>query len=177
MIVPRLGMFALALSAGSLAMASEDDSRAPLVVAGGELDPAFPDADVYLAEPDDPDIPPGRACEIAQRYVQLVNARDYSGIAKLYADDAIFLEPMRPTLQGREQIDEFYTKRIGAMTPQVKAVSYLGGERECMIALALKTDIEGEARWVLVSVDHFIVREDGKIASMTAFARPPREGL
>lgn len=161
---------ALALVATGAAMA---DTK-PLVAPGGLLDPAFPDADVYIGRPESPPVPPGKACEVAARYVELVNAGKYAEVAGLYADDASFLEPMRPNLQGREQIDEFYTKRIGAMQPEVMAVAWFGNETECVVDLALKTKIGDEDRWVLVSVDHFIVGADGRIASMTAFARPQR---
>ncbi len=150
-------------------------AREPVMLApGGVLDPAFPNADVYLTKPPTPEVPPGRACAVAQRYVELVNAGKYAEVAMRYADDATFLEPMRPNLHGRAQIDEFYTKRIGGMAPQVMAVAYFGNDSECMVELALQTELAGKKRWVLVSMDHFIVGEDGRIRSMTAFARPVR---
>lgn len=145
-----------------------------MIVPGGELDPAFPGADVFISAPRQPTIPPGRACEVARRYVELINAGDYPGVAALYADDATFLEPMRPTLHGRRQIDEFYNRQIGAMKPRIAAVSFLGGETECMVSLALRTEIDGRERYVIVSVDHFLVNAEGRIVSMIAFARPPR---
>ncbi|MEJ5979510.1 nuclear transport factor 2 family protein [Novosphingobium sp. PS1R-30] len=151
-------------------------AQSRMIVPGGELDPAHPGSDVFLRAPREPSVPPGRACEVARRYVELINAGDYAGVAALYADDATFLEPMRPTLHGRAQIDEFYAKRIGAMKPRIVAVSYLGGEEECMVSLALRTAIGGEERFVLVSVDHFLVNAQGRIVSMIAFARPPRAG-
>jgi hypothetical protein len=43
-----------------------------------------------------------------------------------------------------------------------------------MVELALQVDMAGQKRWVLVSVDHFILGDDGKVKSMTAFARPVR---
>ncbi len=145
-----------------------------MIIPGGELDPTIADADVYLATPRVPRIPAGRACALAARYVALVNAGKYAEVAALYADDATFLEPMRPTFKGRAQIDAFYTKRIGGLQPQVRAVAYFGNDSECMVELALQTQIEGKPRHVLVSMDHFILNRDGKIASMVAFARPPR---
>jgi hypothetical protein len=166
----------LALAFALLLSTSEGTtmSQAPMIVAGGQLDPAFMDADVYIGTPAAPVVPPGRACEAARRYVELVNAGKYAEVAALYADDATFLEPMRPNLHGRAQIDEFYTMRIGGMAPQVMAVSYFGDDRECMVELALHTAIAGEPRWVLVSLDHFILNPDGRIQSMIAFARPVR---
>jgi hypothetical protein len=144
------------------------------VIPGGQLDPAIDDADIYLVTPAAPRIPRGRACALAARYVALVNAGKYLEVAALFADDATFLEPMRPTLHGRAEIDEFYSKRIGAMAPQIMAVAYFGNDRECLVELALQVTIAGQKRWALVSMDHFILRADGKVQSMTAFARPPR---
>jgi len=145
---------------------------AAMTIAGGTLDPGYDKADVYLETPRSASVPPGRACALAARYVALINAGDYRGAASLFADDATFLEPMRPSLKGRAQIDEFYTKVIGGMKPQVIAVAYTGGDRECMVALANRTELDGKARYHLASVDHFILREDGKVDSMVAFARP-----
>lgn len=146
----------------------------PMLIAGGQLDPAFPGADVYIGTPATPVVPATAACAMAERYVTLINAGKYAAVAALYADNATFLEPMRPTLRGRAEIDAFYTSRIGAMAPQIRAVSYLGNDSECMVALALQTTVGGQLRWVLVSVDHFILAADGRISSMTAFARPAR---
>lgn len=166
-----VAVVALTVVAAGVARATE----APMTVAGGELDPAYPGADVYLGKPKPPTIPPVKACAVAERYVELINAGKYVEVAALYADNATFLEPMRPTLRGRDQIEGFYTGRIGGMQPTVVAVSYLGNDRECMVALALRTRIDGGQRYVLVSVDHFILDDDGKIVSMAAFARPPRK--
>lgn len=145
-----------------------------MIIPGGQLDPAFPGADIYRETPPAPRVPRGRACAVAARYVALVNAGKYLEVAALFADDATFLEPMRPTLHGRAEIDAFYTRRIGAMAPQVRAVSYFGNDRQCLVELALQIEIGGAKRWALVSMDHFILGADGKLASMIAFARPVR---
>lgn len=147
-------------------------AQTPMTIAGGALDPAFDRADVYLETPDPAPVPPGRACRLAARYVELINAGDYLGAAALFHDDATFLEPMRPSLKGRAQIDEFYTKTIGGMKPHVIAVAYAGDDRQCMVALANRFEADGKARYALASVDHFVLREDGKVDSMVAFARP-----
>jgi hypothetical protein len=109
---------------------------------------------------------------LAARYVALVNSGDYLGAAHLFHDDATFLEPMRPSLKGRAKIDDFFTRVIGGMKPQIIAVAYTGDDHQCMVALANQFQVEGKPRYALASVDHFILREDGKIDSMVAFARP-----
>jgi hypothetical protein len=169
--IAALALIAAPIGAGGGAMAMD----APMRIAGGALDPAFPDADVYLETPPSATVPPGKACALAAHYVELVNAGDYLGAARLFADDATFLEPMRPSLQGRAQIDDFYTRTIGAMKPYVIAVAYAGGDRECMVALANRVEMGGKPRYALASVDHFVLREDGKVDSMVAFARPARK--
>lgn len=159
-----------ALAAPCTAMAAS----APMVLPGGLLDPSFPNADVYVGTPKAAQPSDNPACKVAHEYVTLINAGDYARVADLYAEHATFLEPTRPTLFGREAIRAFYVKRIGSMKPQVMPVSYLGEGRECVVTLALGTKIGDEQRYVLVSVDHFQLDEDGKVLSMTAFARPER---
>ena len=161
-------LLTLALPGAALAL------ELPMIIAGGQLDPAFSNADVYIGTPATPSVPPTRACALARRYVELVNAGKYLEVAALFADDATFLEPMRPSLHGRAEIDSFYTTRIGAMAPQVMGVSFFGNDSECMVELALQTEMGGEKRWVLVSIDHFILNDDGRVKSMTAFSRPAR---
>lgn len=169
------GMVGLTLAATTLfAQGIARAAETEMIVPGGQLDPAYRDADVYIGTPVAAMPPRGRACALARRYVELINLGDYPGVAALYADDATFLEPMRPTLRGRAQIDEFYTRRIGSMKPQLIAVSYLGSEPECAVTLTRRIDLAGAPRYVLVSVDQFLVDAKGKIRSMVAFARPAR---
>ncbi|MCX7864517.1 MAG: nuclear transport factor 2 family protein [Novosphingobium sp.] len=146
----------------------------PMIAPGGLLDPAFADADVYIGKPESPPPPSGKACRIAARYVELVNAGSYAEVAALFAENATLLEPMRLSLQGRRQIEDFYVRRIGSMAPEVMAVAWFGNETECIVELARKSSIKGQERWVLVAADHFIIGPDGRIRSMTAFTRPPR---
>jgi uncharacterized protein (TIGR02246 family) len=40
-------------------------------------------------------------------YVRLTNARDFKGLAALYAEDAVILPPGRPAIQGRAAIQAF----------------------------------------------------------------------
>ena len=149
-------------------------ANGPMMIGGGALDPAFPGADIFLVSPKPPKLPHGKACAVAKRYVHLINAGDFSGVAALFADDATLLDPMRPNLQGRVQIVDFYRKRIGQMRPNVLAVTYLGDDKQCMVTLARQIEVAGASRYVLASVDHFILARQGRIASMVAFARPPR---
>jgi len=146
----------------------------PMVVPGGTLDSRITGADVYLARPQRAKSPAGKACAVAESYVDLINAGRYRDVANLFADDALLLEPTRTTYRGLAEIRTFYEGRIGAMRPEVIPVAYVGDERDCMVELAFLTDVGGERRFVLASIDHFTVDAKGKVSRMIAFARPPR---
>jgi hypothetical protein len=150
-------------------------AQGPMTIPGGVLDPVWSDADVYVDDPPEPAVPRGSACALAARYVRLINAGEYAQVAALYADDATFLEPMRPSLHGRAEIDAFYTRQIGGMKPHIRAIVYLGNVHECMVELARQVTFDGKPRTVLVSVDYFVLGRDGRVAAMIAFARPARK--
>lgn len=156
------------VSAGALAAPS-----AP-TVPGGAIDTRVTGAEVYLAKPERAKPPAGRACALAQAYVDHINAGRYRDAADLFAADAILFEPTRRTYRGLAEIRTFYEGQIGKMRPEVVPVSYLGDDRDCMVELATRTDIGGEQRYALVSIDHFTLDANGKAARMIAFARPPR---
>ena len=164
--------------AGLILMASSwagaDES---LVAPGGRLDPAYPDAEIYLEVPGVPSIPEGAACRVAKRYVDLVNDQQYAELADLYSQDATFLEPVRPGLRGRAAIRDFYARRIGSFQPKVTPVAFVGNESECMMELAMEMPVDGRPRWILVSVDHFVLDDDGKVKLMVVFARPPTKAM
>ena len=161
---------AAALAAGQPTQAIERG----MVIAGGELDPAIPGAEVYLNPPASGAVPPGRACALAARYVELVSAGRAEEVADLYADDAVILEPSRENMRGIDAIRSFYRTRLATMKPQITAVAYTGDDRDCMVELVSKRELQGQMRYMLVSVDHFTLGADGKAIRMVAFARPPR---
>lgn len=146
-----------------------------IVIAGGALDSSIVGADVYLETPTPATAPPGsKACLAAQKYVDYVNAGDFSSVAELFAERAVVLEPGRRTARGRSEILDFYASRIGKMRPKIMAVAYVGDDWECMLEIARLQEIQGRMRYVLVSVDHFRMDEHGKFSSMVVFTRPPR---
>lgn len=160
------------LALAALTMTGGTTMAAPYIIPGGALDPAFDKADIYLETPPAAPVPPGKACQVAARYVELINGGDYLGAAALYHDDATFAEPMRPNLKGRKQIDDFYTRYIGGMKPHIIPVAYTGDDHQCMVALSNQVMIDGKPRYALASVDLFTLRADGKVDSMVAFGRP-----
>lgn len=164
----------MAALAAILVAATAATSPQPTPIPGGKLDPRFPGAEIYLTPPMRAKPPAGKACKVAERYVDLVNAGRYNDVAALFAADALLLEPMRSTARGSLEINDFYAHRIGAMRPEVVPVAYAGDNRDCMVELATKIDLSGERRFALVSIDHFTLDAHGKVLHMIAFARPAR---
>lgn len=161
----------LALSASGVVAEAPPAATA---IAGGALDSRFPGAEVYLAAPVRAKRPAGKACAVAEAYVDHINAGQFRAVADLFADDALLLEPSRHTYLGMVQIRSFYEGKIGTMRPEVMPVAYLGDDSDCMVELAAKSDFGGTRLYALVSVDHFTLDVHGKVARMVAFARPPR---
>lgn len=152
-------------------------SAAPVTIAGGDLDPGQPRADVYLATPPSAQPPAGAACALAKTYVDYVRAGRFAEMAGLFTPDAALLEPTRQNVRGGAAIARFYQTTIGAMRPDLIAVFYLGDQTDCLVELAVRTMIDGAPRYRLASVDHFTVDSSGKAVRMVAFARPSDLGL
>ncbi|MEZ4292019.1 MAG: hypothetical protein R3E53_16395 [Myxococcota bacterium] len=151
--------------------------RQTVLVPGSPLDPAYPNAEVYLETPSSPSIPAGAACRVAARYVELVNAgRGTPRVAELFGEDATFLEPVRaPAFAAR--------RRSATSTPPDRAIP-AGGARRSRSSGTRRSDAracdeDGDrgpiTRWLLVSVDHFVLGDDGRIEQMVVFVRPPTE--
>ena len=167
-----------AMLVGLAALFSTSDAiAAPVVIAGGALDPAYDDADIYIAMPPPPKVPAGRACKMAKTYVDYHQAGRFADVPSLFAPDAILLEPSRLKVRGMEGITQFYAKAIGSMKPEIAAVIYLGNASDCMVELAVRQMIDGKPRYRLASMDHFTVGASGKIIRMIAFQRPSKMGL
>lgn len=166
----RLNRIAVALAAAIAAPASAAPDPAPLMVAGGALDPALRPRDVYLAAPSAATADPATACTVAERYVAAVNARRYPDIAALFAPDGIFYEPSQAIARGRAAIEEAQ-RRIGRIKPQIIPVAYVGNRTDCMVELSVGVEIDGRPRTLLASIDHFTIDDKGLATRMIAFAR------
>ena len=59
----------------------------------------------------------------------------------------------------------------------IAPVAFVGNESECMMELAMEMPVDGRPRWILVSVDHFVLDDDGKVKLMVVFARPPTKAM
>lgn len=168
MTTRKLSMALIALIMVSAATGASN----PVQIAGGALDPAFNDADVYIGVPTPAKAAAGPACRVAQDYIAFVQSGQYDKVVELFSSSAVLLEPTRQHVQGREAIAKFYAETIGRMKPDIVAVSYVGNKTECMVAIAARENIAMQSRYKLVSVDHFTLDTTGKVVSMVAFVRP-----
>lgn len=164
---PKL-LFAAAVTASG-ALAAQAAAPAPLDLPGGIAD-TTDSGEFYRGVPRPAAPRPGTACVVAQRYLQLINAGRYTEVSRLFAADAVVLEPMRGMARGTAEIDAFYSRRIGAMRPHVIGVAYLGNRSDCMLENAAR--VPPSPRYRLSSINHFTLDSRGKIIRMVAFARP-----
>ncbi len=174
----RLFLVVVTLFGGTAGMAARPGTpTGPVVIAGGAIDPAHTEADVYIDTPDVPTIPPGPACKAAKTYVDYHQAGRYADISGLFADDGALLEPTRLNLRGKAAITQFYEQAIGKLKPDLAAVFYIGNATDCMVELSIRQIIDGRPRYRLASMDHFTVDKGGKVIRMIAFNRPSKIGL
>lgn len=153
-------------------MASDVRYEAP----GGEIDPAFAnDIDAFVATPRSASGSP--AWRQAQKYIELVQARDFAGLPDLFTDEAIIFPPLRRRpLVGRAEIVDFYVNTVAKVTPHVIAVSIFGEGRECFMELATQFDVAGQPRYLLTTIDHFTIADDGRFSRMVVYVRPSSPG-
>jgi hypothetical protein len=143
---------------------------------GGLIDPAFADSiDVFIGAPQPANGSP--AWRQAQKYIELVQARDFAGLPDLFTDDAIIFPPLRrKPLVGRAEIADFYLNTVAKVTPHVIAVSIFGEGKECYMELATQFDVEGQPRYLLTTIDHFTIADDGRFSRMVVYVRPSSPG-
>jgi SnoaL-like domain len=110
------------------------------------------------------------ACETPREYVKLINSDRYDAIGDLFADDAVYMGPDGTTRKGTKEIGEFYQKFLAPMRLQLKAVSYIQEGNDCLVELENKDKKSG--RYVLISIDHFIIDPQGKVSKFIVYVRP-----
>jgi steroid Delta-isomerase len=108
------------------------------------------------------------ARELADRYVEAVNAGDLETVVALFADDAQLLNPFGH-FTGTEPVRGFYEKTIFAVTPRVTAAGWI--EEGNRIAFELEARVDGYDA-VQYAMDHLTVAADGEhIGRMALYYR------
>jgi hypothetical protein len=112
------------------------------------------------------------AREVAERYVDLVNAGALEQIVDLYADDGEVLPPnpaYEPVIRGREALAAHYRRSVGARVPRIQITHLYEADRTCVIELESQTADESTP-WGIVDI--FTVDDSGLITRMAAYRRP-----
>src|SRR5258708_676939 len=119
-----------------------NDAR--FIAPGGDIDPKHAaQRDVYAATP--AAAVPSPAYRLAQRYIELVRAKNFAEMPNLFTEDAITFPPLRrKPVVGRAEITDFYLNVIGKRAPNAMAVSIFGEGNECFMELANEYEIEGQ---------------------------------
>ena len=143
-----------------------------LLVPGGELDPKYAAArDVFIGEPAQANGSP--AYQLARKYIELVQTGQFSGLPDLFTDDAIIYPTIRRApVVGKAAIVDFYNNTIAKITPRAVAVSIFGEGKDCFMELSTRYDVDGEQRYILTTIDHFTLADDGRFNRMIVYLRP-----
>jgi hypothetical protein len=112
------------------------------------------------------------ARDAAHRYVELVNAQEFSKIGSLFAADAVVLAPTGEEVRGSDAITALWAEQYSKSGPAgVSIASELFDESRCAVELSPRLPGEDEARVGYV-IDHFTVDSSGAICRLAIFTRP-----
>ena len=124
--------------------------------------------------------------DAVEAYIRLFNAQDASGIADLYADDAIVTDPVgTPPKEGKAAILAFYEMAVknGAKLALVGPIRIAGNSAafpfRCIVGgmthvdadVAVEVDLPKGGMTIDI-IDTFAFNEDGKVTEMTAYWGP-----
>ena len=124
--------------------------------------------------------------DTVQAYIDLFNAQDAQGIADLYAEDAVLIDPMgTPPKKGKAAILEFYTLAVknGAKLELVGPTRIAGNSAafpfKCTVGgmthvdgdVAVEVDLP-KGGMIIDIIDTFQFNEDGKVTEMNAYWGP-----
>src|ERR1700722_15524757 len=72
-----------------------------------------------------------RACATAKKYMALLEHRDFDGVAKLFAMNAVFYTPVGAVIHGSEAISDFYKTVIASANLIGRGQNYVGDKSDC----------------------------------------------
>ena len=132
-------------------------------------------SDVFPTKPEAATVH-GKSCEVAKRYVDLTNAKQYGELHTLFAEDAVFLTPVGKVLRGSKEIGAFYSTMIESLGADLVPISFISDGADCVMELAARTKNDKAAGkgFQLSAIDHFTVNAEGKIIHMIVYVRPGR---
>ena len=131
-----------------------------------------PTGDVFDTAPPAASARGKRACQPAQKYIDLTAAGHYDQLGSLFADDATFVTPIGTVLHGPTAIGNFYLGFLPTIKPRNVPISFIADGDECVMELVTATNMDNYAKYRLAAIDHFTVDKRGKIRHMVVFLRP-----
>lgn len=131
-----------------------------------------PPGDVFDTPPPAASTRGKRACQPAQKYVDLIAAGRYDQLGSLFADDATFVTPIGKVLHGPAAIGEFYMGFLPTIKPRNVPISFIADGNECVMELVTATNMDNYEKYRLAAIDHFTIDKHGKIRHMVVFLRP-----
>lgn len=131
-----------------------------------------PPGDVFDTEPPAASTRGKRACQPAQKYVDLIAAGRYDQLGSLFAADATFVTPIGKVLHGPAAIGDFYMGFLPTIKPRNVPITFIADGDECVMELVTATNMDNYEKYRLAATDHFTVDKHGKIRHMVVFLRP-----
>ncbi len=125
--------------------------------------------------------------EIANAYVELINAKRYDEVGEMWAEDGVLYAPQGYVFEGKTAVSGFYSSFKGQNIPPMREVSYAEdiAANVCTLELATRMTRDDEGKWQsdpaadfsLASLDLFTANADGKVQKMIAYIAPPNRWL
>lgn len=131
-----------------------------------------PPGDIFDAAPPAASTRGKRACQPAQKYIDLTAAGHYDQLGTLFSEDAVFVTPIGVVLHGSAAIGDFYKNFLPKLKPRNVPISFIADDNECVMELVTATNMDNYEKYRLAAIDHFTVDKHGKIRHMVVFLRP-----
>ncbi|TCM16587.1 hypothetical protein EDF56_107166 [Novosphingobium sp. PhB165] len=105
--------------------------------------------------------------DVADRYFEVVRARDIEGLIALYADDATITLPNGKVIEGADAIRAFQTDVFNRGAPYPTPGSRVVGAQEVSVEIKAKLP-DGSVR---STANFFYVNGDGRIQRLSVYAQ------
>ena len=122
------------------------------------------------------------AREIATRYIDLFNAREFDQIGKLWAEDGVVYNGFGKCLRGKSAISAFYSAFNDQEIPPIRAKSFMHDKKAnvCAVEIEMQMIKDDDESWIpgsggsyaAASLDQFYLDENGKVKKMIAYMAP-----
>ena len=107
--------------------------------------------------------------EFADRYVDLVNSRQYDRLVTLFADDALFLGPGGREFHSAAEIGAFYEEFLPQLTPTIRIATFVEQGDSCVYELEART--AGADDYRLSAIDHATLDADGRVRRFAVYTK------